>query len=76
MDIKEIKAELERLTEEKKALETLIAVSESKVEEMKSRLAESEGKVLELVGSTEPEKVREYLEKLEVEIAEALSGLR
>lgn len=69
MDAKQAKELLDNLTEKRNSLEREIAVETSKLDAAKESLKEAEGRVLELVGSTEPEKVSSYLSTLEADIA-------
>lgn len=68
MDKTEVLNRIETLTKKKSQLETQVAVKESELSNLKSKLEESSAKVIEIVGSDNIESVKEYLSTLENDI--------
>lgn len=69
MNSKQAKELLDNLTQKRSELEKTIAVEESKLASARESLKESEARVLEIVGSLEPEKVQAHINNLEQELA-------
>lgn len=71
----ELEKRVKKLKREESDLTSEIAVLDSKINTSKEELAEKEARVLEIVGSTDSEKVQEYIDKLDEQIQKDLKSL-